>query len=342
MPNYLIHIGPHKTGTTYLQFRLDAARQQLGQAGVAYPTVWNASQTLPSHRGLMIGLREAHVDRLRSQFEAIERDDPDYVLISAEGLSLLDAPAITLLKTLVGSNPVTIVFYCRRWSELLPSLWQEKVKHGHHATFPEFLKDETTDPFASQAMNFAKRLDIYSSIFGRKSIKLVSYSNLGDDEVDLASHFFECFLPQHRRLFDDCPRPLATRPNQSLPPRETEVIRALNAIHVRNGMPTDTKLREWYMANKGRFNLADLFSAILENIATPRFSDTLPDVHRLHTMLFSAYGDLLVPPVLLGRLFSPRVADSVFCEQSYLADTGALLVLEDLYATFRRETDAVS
>ena len=289
----------------------------------------------------MVGLRDAHVDRLKSQFEAIERDDPDYVLISAEDLSLLETPAVGLLKTLVGGNSLTVVFYCRRWSELLPSLWQEKVKHGYHATFPEFLNDETTDPFASEVMNFAKRLDIYSSIFGRESVKLVSYSNVCDDEVDLASHFFECFLPQHRRLFDDCPRPSASRPNQSFPPRETEVIRALNAIHDRTGMPADTKLREWYMASKRRFDLTDLFSAIQESAATLRFSDTSPDTHRLHVMLVSAYGDLMVPPVLPQRLFSPREADIVFYEQGYLANTGALRVLEDLYASFRQETDSI-
>ncbi len=336
MPHYL------KTGTTYLQFRLDAARQQLGRAGVAYPSTWSASEALPSHHKLMVGLREAHVDQLRSQFDAIELDDPDYVLISAEGLNLLKPPAIALLKTLIAHNPATIVFYCRRWSELLPSLWQEKVKHGYYATFPKYLMDESTDPFASEMMNFAKRLDIYSSIFGRESIKLVSYSNLCDDDVDIAGHFFDCFLPQHRRLFDDCPRPSASRPNQSLPPRETEVIRALNAIHHHNGMPTDTKLREWYIANRSRFDLETLYSAIQQNIATLRFSDTSPDAQRLHGMLVAAYGNLMVPPLFSPHLFSPREADIVFYKQGYLANADARLVLEHFYASFRLDVGLIS
>jgi hypothetical protein len=138
MPRYLIHVGPHKTGTTYLQLRFDAARERLRHHGVAYPIAWSSADTEPSHRKLVVALREGRTDQLRSEFDRIERDDPEYVLISAEGLNHLQEPALALLKTLTRGQPVTVIFYCRRWSDLLPSLWQEKIKHGYDETFPEF------------------------------------------------------------------------------------------------------------------------------------------------------------------------------------------------------------
>jgi hypothetical protein len=337
MPRYLIHVGPHKTGTTYLQLRFDAARERLRKAGVAYPGEWSSAEGEPSHRKLVVGLREAHVAQLRSQFEAIERTDPDYVLISAEGLNHLQQPALELLKTLIGGHPVTVLFYCRRWSELLPSRWQEEVKHGHDETFPEFLSIHAIDPFESSVLNFARRLDIYSNVFGRENIKVVSYSNLCDAGIDLAEHFFAAFLPQHRSLLDGLPELPIARPNQSWPPLKVEVIRALNAFNARSGMPVSSALRDWYMAHAGQFDLADLSAAIEANAATLPFSDASPAAQLLHDRVSATYGDLMVPPAQPGCLFAPAQAEIVFFRQRYLTDRSAREVLDKVYTAFRRE-----
>jgi hypothetical protein len=338
MPKYLIHVGPHKTGTTYLQLRFDAARERLRQQGVVYPIEWSSSEHEPSHRKLMVALREARIAQLKSQFETIERNDPEYVLISAEGLNHLQQPALELLRTLVGSHPVTVIFYCRRWSELLPSLWQEKIKFGYDETFPEFFADNVSDPSESPIMNFAHRLDVYARVFGRDNIRLISYSNLRDNGIDLAEHFFDVFLPRHRSLIDGLPDLAVAWPNQSFPPLVIEVIRALNALAVSNGTPPpDATLRGWYMVNAGRFELTDLFLAIQQNQATLRFSDASPGAQRLQEILSTIYGDLMVQPTPPRFLFSPRQADIVYFQQRYLADRLSRQALEDVYTTFRAE-----
>jgi hypothetical protein len=337
MPRYLLHVGPHKTGTTYLQLRFDAARQRLRQSGVVYPSEWSSAEGEPSHRKLVVGLREAHVAQLRSQFEAIERDDPDDVLISAEGIGHLQPPALELLKTLMRAQPVTVIFYCRRWSELLPSLWQERVKHGHDETFPEFFSINASDPFESIEMNFTRRLDAYAKVFGRENIRLVSYNNLCDAGIDLAEHFFDCFLPQHRSLIDGLPHLPVARPNQSLPPLDIEVIRALNAFNARGGMPVSSALRDWYMTKSGQFDLAGLFAAIQTNAATLPFSDATPAVRLLQDSLSATYGDVMVQPAQPGCLFAPRKAEIVYFRQRYLTDRMARDALDKVYAAFRRE-----
>ena len=53
MPRYLVHVGPHKTGTTYIQTRLDAARDRMRAVGVAYAETWRAEAAVPSHLRLL-------------------------------------------------------------------------------------------------------------------------------------------------------------------------------------------------------------------------------------------------------------------------------------------------
>ena len=343
MPKYLIHVGPHKTATTYLQLSFDRARKRLHRQRVTYPTEWSSAESEPSHRKLVVGLREKRAVQLRSQFDLVEQNNPEYVLISAEGINNLERSSLELLKALLGRNPVTIIFYCRRWSELLPSLWQEKIKHGYDETFPEFFSINFSDPFESLIMNFAKRLKVYIDIFERENVKLVSYNNLCDDNIDLAGHFFDIFLPRHRPLIDDLPELAAARPNQSLPPLDVEVIRALNSFNIRGGMPPPSSaLRGWYMANARRFDLAELFSAIEQNKEALRFSDASPGAQRLQEMLSTAYVDLMVPPARSHHLFAPRLAEIVFFKQRYLTDRRCRHTLDEVYSTFCEELESAA
>jgi hypothetical protein len=149
MPRYLIHVGPHKTGTTYLQLRFDAARKRLCERGVIYPAELSASKMEPSHRRLFPDIRASNISYLRFVFEQSAHKDAEYVLISAEDLNHLAPQEPGSLREAIDGGPATIIFYCRRWSELLPSLWQEKVKHGCDETFPEFFSANIADPLAS-------------------------------------------------------------------------------------------------------------------------------------------------------------------------------------------------
>src|SRR5208337_3002789 len=103
--------------------------------------------------------------------------------------------------------------------------------HGYDETFPEFFSANIGDPLASHVMNFAYSLDKYSSAFGKENIRIVSYSNVCDDELDLAEHFFDTFLPQHRSVLDGLPPIANARPNQSFPVLDIEMIRVLNSFH---------------------------------------------------------------------------------------------------------------
>jgi hypothetical protein len=167
------------------------------------------------------------------------------VLISAEDISHLGQLAIEALGSLTRGHPTTLILYVRRWSELLPSLWQETIKHGHDETLPEFVTANVGDPFNSVVMNVTHAIDRYADVFGSGNIAIVSYSNVCDGSIDLAEHFFDSFLPLHRRAIDGLPQLRDSRPNRSLPPRDIEVVRALNSIASADNTARSSRLRDW-------------------------------------------------------------------------------------------------
>ena len=334
MPRYLIHVGPHKTGTTYLQLRFDAARERLRERGVIYPAELSASKREPSHRKLFLDIRASNISYLRFVFEQIAHKGAEHVLISAEDLNHLEPQELGSLREAIDGGPATIIFYCRRWSELLPSLWQERVKHGYDETFPEFFAANISDPLASPVMNFAYSLDKYASVFGKENIRVVSYSNVCDDKLDLAEHFFDAFLPQHRAVLDGLP-PLANAwPNHSFAAVDIEVIRVLNSFHMQNGGGRDTELRDWYMAHARTFDLSELFAAIESNLAVLRFSDASSAVARLHDEVLAAYAGVLVDPVRKGCLFEAGTSEIRVAQPRYLANRAARAALDKVYAAF--------
>ncbi len=95
-----------------------------------------------------------------------------------------------------------MVFYCRRWSELIPSLWREAIKHGSLTTFPEFVLSCLADPVSAEELNFDLVLARYMSVFGARALRLVSYNGVMEAQMDLLTHFCQHFLG-----WSDPPRP---------------------------------------------------------------------------------------------------------------------------------------
>jgi hypothetical protein len=340
MPAFLIHVGPHKTGTTYLQLRLAAARDRLRTHGVWYPDVWDSAPGEPSHRKLVVALRERREADLRAQFAEIRRSGPDVILISAEGIGHLDHTALDLLASLIGADPVTIIFYCRRWSEILPSLWQETVKHGDDDTFPEFLARHLADPIGSPVLNLTHAVDRYASVFGRSNVAVVSYSNICDQRLDLAEHFVANFLPHFRQMAADLPGSREQRPNQSLSAQDIEIIRALNSFSFRDGLPRASRLRDWVFQQRGSLDLSALYSVIDSSMTTLRLSDASAALDLLHKRIFEAWHDRLTQPCLSGLLFEPRAVDLRFASSRYLTNAAAQGRFAEIYAAFQAASSA--
>jgi hypothetical protein len=333
MAEYLLHIGAHKTATTYIQLTLNALRDRLASNGVLYPSVWRAAEDNPGHAGLVQSIKAGNFDQLRSQFDCINAQQFRVVLISAEDLEAVNDSQIDALRDLLDGSPVRVIYYVRRWSEALRSNWQESVKHGSLLTLPEFITGQMLNAGCSRILNFGATLDAYARVFGTESITVASYSQLVDSGIDVAQHFLATFLDM-----PDLELPIQGRPNASPNIFDTEMIRILNSIHRARSGTSSEQLRNWYLDHGRLLVVPPMLSAMRANIGVVEIDETMPPMQELQRKQRTQYAGSIVPPAPELDLFEPRAAKLQYVRPDHL--TGYMIpeMIQHIYQSFVRET----
>lgn len=142
-PVYL-HVGGHKTGTTFLQNVLWRNRAALRRDGVLFPGdrkgahVWASHDlrhaTVPAER--VADVRGAW-DRLVAEIAAW--DGP--AVVDQELFSLARPAHVARALSDLGFAEVHVVFTARDMARQLPAVWQERVKNGGTQCYAEFLRE---------------------------------------------------------------------------------------------------------------------------------------------------------------------------------------------------------
>jgi hypothetical protein len=162
-----LHIGLHKTGTTYLQGVFRANRERLAELGVLYP----GGKGQPKHTFAVYDLfgrrpRGSGDDRITGQWaamvEVITGSDLPVALLSEEATSL--ASAAQARKAVKSFEPaeVHVVVTVRDLGRVALSAWQEDVKTDETWTWREYA-DALADPDArakAPARGFWLRQDL--------------------------------------------------------------------------------------------------------------------------------------------------------------------------------------
>lgn len=134
----LIHVGPHKTGTTTIQHFLTRNYGALLRQGVLYPEGGRrrAGRLVHYHHPLISSLIAGdavaigkHADEIRAE---IAETQPEALLLSSEMLARpkLGAKVSHRLQALFPSARRSWLHYLRRQDDLLASLYAEKIKRG--------------------------------------------------------------------------------------------------------------------------------------------------------------------------------------------------------------------
>jgi hypothetical protein len=330
LTRFILHIGPHKTGTTYIQHTLDALRDVLLKRGVCVPSIWNAAPGVPSHHRLVRAIRNRDLTLIQDQVREIVAQRHRYVVISCEGLSTFTPDQVAQLQQLLGSAAIQVVHYVRRWPERLPSAWQEHVRQGHATTFPEFIVRQTMgyDGFSRPDTAI---LDSYSTVFGADQIKIVSYSYLVDNDLDIARHFLASFLD-----LPDIELPDVGRLNQSLSILDTELIRALNAIRTPRGDEWSTAMWDWYLTHKEGLVPDSVLDAMRASVGSICLDETTPPLVLLSRDVLTRYASSLVPPWDKNTLHELRAVDVPFVRQHYLLEPAVPKILRDIFEMYIR------
>ena len=322
MPHYLIHIGPHKTGTTYLQHSFTHLRRELAVRKICYPDRWGGPH---GHHRLAIDIQSGNTGATKLEFERLNRSDSKVILLSSETFSYFSDRDVRQLHTLLSGEKATVVFYCRRWSELIPSTWREMVKHGSRSTLPEVAFSCFRDPEKSDIVNFDLVLNRYASVFGIKNLRIGSYSAVLDDVEDLLVHFCRNFLD-----WEDPPSTGFGRVNVSLDLVDTEIIRALNALDWIRAGDDRKPLYHRFVAEKAKFPIAALIEQAMQYVVdTTLIDDAI--FAKLHARIARRYRQAMVPPYPVAGLFVPRVAKILYVRSDYQLFNGVIEMLRRMH-----------
>jgi hypothetical protein len=319
VPSFVVHVGPHKTGSTYLQRRLLDTYLELQRQGIEVPKNFQANEVNPSHTGLEKRLTPERFPELEHQFTAWRRGDYRCVVISAEGISGLHIEQLQLLRKLLGDSAFQIVYYVRAWPELMMSAWNEIVVHGGRMALPEFLARNLHSPYASQYMNLQNGLSRFETVFGMTSIKLVSYNAVLEAGLDLYAHFVQEFLGAAGLSLS--PKEIA---NPSFLPAEAELVRALNCLHQDAGGAVNAQMAQSYRFRPKEVDAGPILDVLNSHLI--EFEIDSGAKPHINVMLnnYNRYKGLLVPPAPAGGFYAPKKTTIRYISSDYALRSGIL------------------
>lgn len=140
----LVHLGPHKTGSSALQSTLHHQRADLLAHGVLYPGTdqrhYRAEWALTGRQPR--GTHRVPAERWDELVEEVRSSSADRVCISSEGFAAADQAAVEKLVGDLGADRVHVLLAARRLDRLLPSAWQQRVQGSHERrTYETWLRE---------------------------------------------------------------------------------------------------------------------------------------------------------------------------------------------------------
>lgn len=249
MKKIILHIGPHKTGTTFLQKIFFENKSILAKEGVDYldfGMVHFGHHKIPE----FLNKKKYKVGELT---KAINKSKCNTILLSSENFDLLRPYSISFLKNELADFKVEVVLFYRMSTDRLFSWWQEEVKHGGTNSYYDYSVNHYAKPFLSPILNTSLLVDFYAEYFGLDSIRLFDYDYCKEQKGIL--HEFQQYLGITNNLEVE-----NKKINQRLAVEDVELIRILNLIAKKNGTLHAHNVRDAYL--KGRANNTKLINQI--------------------------------------------------------------------------------
>lgn len=226
-----LHIGTHKTGTTYIQNLCGKNYDLLKSNGVLYPFQGRKPTTghhnigwFYSNRGLYFKDTPFSTKEL---IKEIESTSLDKILISTEVFSSdeFNSLHIEKIKSDLSNYEVHPVIFIRNPLYSIYSFWQEWVKHGLLHSFETCLKDEN---YVTQRLNSPSNIIKKWHHAFNENITIVVYDNLKANYTDVALYLLNQIIGVDIRKNDLID--FNTIVNQGLTIERAELICEINNI----------------------------------------------------------------------------------------------------------------
>ncbi|MGV9452901.1 hypothetical protein [Streptomyces sp. NPDC003635] len=239
----LLHIGPHKTGTTSIQGALFAARDVMAGHGVDFPGTsrhpMSAALAVCARPGMLGNSKptERHWETLVDQVAATGRRTS---VISSEFFA--DAPDDETIARIVedlGGDRVHVLVTLRPLAKIMPSQWQQYVQNGLRMGYESWLEHMLRKPpYEKPNPSFWRRhrhdrlVERWVRVVGAERVTVVV---VDDRDRGGLMRTFEALLGLPENLLQEVP----DTANRSLTLAETEMLRNLNVEFRGNELPEE-------------------------------------------------------------------------------------------------------
>ncbi|MES2666536.1 MAG: hypothetical protein V4712_10580 [Pseudomonadota bacterium] len=223
----VVHAGPHKTATTFIQNNLTAAREDL--AGLGWDYLREGTDGGSAHHSIAHNPRPyvdvASPERARlAKAGAVATAAGRSVVLSAEGFCRWGPAKLKHMASIFKKDRLDFVYAVRDPFDVFYSYWAEEVKQGHVGSFANRFAEHFNDPSESRLLNPLVDLTPLLKL-DRVRIRVVPFNLLKARKIDIYSHFCD----QALGLPDMAPKSALAR-NEALPIELTEFLRLLTVI----------------------------------------------------------------------------------------------------------------
>ncbi len=220
MPTLFLHVGPHKTGSTYLQYVFSRQSTALKKQGVEYPAA--AREHIYGHHNLAFLLMEhplfhTNKNKLKRKLELLQHRGN--LLLSSENFSRIPMEALPELKQLFPNHAFHVIYVARNGSRFLFSLWQQMIRTGMTLPLDKFDLNAALKFFKYNPLAHEENIRKFQ-ISLKAEVSALDYNSLAAQKTDLTQPISKIIGAQIQPLFEKI--------NESLTIEQIELIRAAN------------------------------------------------------------------------------------------------------------------
>ncbi len=322
--------GPPRPEPPICNGRCTSPATRYSRTAFWYPPNWWTGRAVYNHEFLVDKLREASEPKLEEGFRDMNASDLKMVVLSFEGFPTLSRVQLERFRDLLGGNEVEIVFYTRRWSDRLPSAWQQVVKGGSIVGFPEFFARLMVNPHRSPSINPAVMLDKFAAVFGKDAVRVISYNNVIQRKQDLFRHFCRFILDVD--YVGELP---PSKKNELFNMYDTEIFRVINVLENQEAEKFAGNLIRRFNAVRPKVDLNRLQAGMKQHVSEVKLSDRAPVFDGIYQDLAHSYLDNMVDPVENLGFFRRKARVVQYVRPDYLLLDGAMAAIRDMHQRIR-------
>ena len=281
----LIHIGPHKTGSTYIQKTLLNNKSILLENGFLYPDEHSWINIYGHHKvANRVGIFNTDTS-LYNQLNSQIKNSNISLIISSECFDRWNSKSVkNLYDNIYGE--IKVIYFYRKSVEVFYSEWQENVKHGSAECFKSFILRHISKPSESLLINKKIILNNWYQKNKNVNLSILDYDYLLLNKKDIVNEFSKCFLNNIDLVKNN------ELVNKSLSIEKVELLRILNYFHIRNNRSDFLKFRGAYLKMIEYHPYVDLFfNEIKSMICTLDISELYRVIEAINLQFEYDYSD---------------------------------------------------